>query len=77
MYLIHQLKAVAYQPYLKTSDSPVVSNPGNILEIIAINKPNFLMQAVESLAEGCKTHITNHSQSQSLSLPFFLTVQII
>lgn len=78
MCLIQHLKAVTYQPPLKTSDSSVVFNSGTTSEIVAIINPNFYNYKVVA-EKSCKLHITNHAQSQTLSVFFFfvLTVQIL
>lgn len=68
MCLIQHMKAVTYQPPLKTSDSSVVLNFGITTEIINPIFYNYKVVAEKS----CRLHITNHAHSQTLSsFPLF------
>lgn len=75
-YLIQCLKAVTYPPSLKTSDSSVVSSCGTTPEIVAIINPNFYNYKIVA-QKSRKLHVTNHAQSQTLSVFFCLIVQIL
>lgn len=69
MCLIQHLKAVTYQPPLKTSDSSLVFNSGITPESVVIINPNFYNYKVVA-EKSCKLHIINHAQSQTLAVFF-------